>query len=137
MKSFRQWLPADAYEAVTSIGGSFVSEHIEDYYLTPYDLGYGSIVKFDHDFIGRAALEAMAAHRKRKKMTLLWNAEDTERAFGNLLRYGKGDAPKYIDLPCAVYSTYPYDCVTKHGRTVGVSTWAGYSFNERAMLSPG
>jgi syringate O-demethylase len=34
-----------------------------------------------------------------------------------------------------VYSTYPYDRVTKDGRTVGISTWAGYSFNERAMLS--
>ena len=32
--------PADAYEAVTSIGGSFVSDRIEDYYLTPADFGY-------------------------------------------------------------------------------------------------
>ncbi len=43
MRPFREWLPADAYEAVTSIGGSFVSKRIEDYYLTPSDLGYGSI----------------------------------------------------------------------------------------------
>jgi vanillate/3-O-methylgallate O-demethylase len=137
MKAFRQWLPADAYESVTSIGGSFVSENIEDYYLTPYDLGYGSIVKLDHDFIGRAALEKMAAQPRRKKMTLLWNADDAERAFGGLFRRRGGDAPKYIDFPCAVYSTYPYDRVTKNGRTVGLSTWAGYSFNERAMLSLG
>jgi syringate O-demethylase len=34
-----------------------------------------------------------------------------------------------------VYSTYPYDRVTKNGRTVGISTWAGYSANERKMLS--
>ena len=40
-----------------SIGGSFVSDNIEDYYLTPYELGYGPFVKFDHDFIGRDALE--------------------------------------------------------------------------------
>ena len=68
-------------------------------------------------------------------MTLVWNPDDFERAYGGMVRGGNGAAPKYIDLPCAVYSTYPYDRVTKSGRTVGLSTWAGYSFNERAMLS--
>jgi glycine cleavage system aminomethyltransferase T len=134
-RPYREWLPASAYEAVTSIGGSFVSDRVEDYYFTPADLGYESIVKFDHDFIGRSALEKMAGPPRRRKMTLVWNEEDSERAFGGLFRRGAGDAPKYIDFPCAVYSTYPYDRVMKNGRTVGISTWAGYSFNERAMLS--
>jgi glycine cleavage system aminomethyltransferase T len=132
---YRQWLPGDAYETVTSIGGSFVSDDVEDYYMTPADLGYDSIVRFDHDFIGRQALERMAGKPRRKKMTLVWNPDDFERAFGGLVKSRGGDAPKYIDFPCAVYSTYPYDRVTKNGRTVGISTWAGYSFNERAMLS--
>ena len=61
MKAYRQWLPATSYEATASLGGSFYSDNIEDYYLTPCDLGYGPFVKFDHDFIGRAALEKMAA----------------------------------------------------------------------------
>jgi vanillate/3-O-methylgallate O-demethylase len=30
MRPYRQWLPAEAFEAVTSIGGSFVSNRIED-----------------------------------------------------------------------------------------------------------
>jgi glycine cleavage system aminomethyltransferase T len=46
------------------LGGSFVSENIEDYYLTPYDLGYGHVVKFDHDFIGREALRVPAFFRR-------------------------------------------------------------------------
>jgi vanillate/3-O-methylgallate O-demethylase len=135
MRAYRQWLPADAYESVTSIGGSFVSDDIEDYYLTPYDLGYESMVKFDHDFIGRAALERIAEKPSRKKMTLVWNGDDCELAFGGMFKSKGGDAPKYIDFPCAVYSTYPYDKVTKQGKTVGFSTWSGYSFNERTMLS--
>jgi vanillate/3-O-methylgallate O-demethylase len=57
MRSYREWLPAHGYEGSGSIGGSFVSQNIEDYYVTPYELGYGPFVKFDHDFIGRAALE--------------------------------------------------------------------------------
>ena len=61
MKAYRQWLKPTSYEAMASLGGSFYSNDIRDYYLTPWDLGYGSLVKFDHDFVGRAALEKMAA----------------------------------------------------------------------------
>ena len=43
--------------ATGSLGGSYVSNNIEDYYVTPFEMGYGSFVKFDHDFVGREALE--------------------------------------------------------------------------------
>ncbi len=62
MKPYREWLTANHYEAKASIGGSFVSGNIEDYYLTPWELGYGLFVKFDHEFIGRAALEKSAVY---------------------------------------------------------------------------
>lgn len=131
MKPYRQWLPANGYEGTASLGGSFYSSNIADYYLTPHDLGYGMMIKFDHDFIGRDALEKMTP--RRKKVTLVWNGDDVTRAIGTMFR--KGDPAKYIDFPSAVYSTLPYDKVTKGGKTIGISTWAGYSFNERAMLS--
>ena len=41
-RGYREWLPADGYEATGTLAGSFVSENIEDYYLTPWELGYGS-----------------------------------------------------------------------------------------------
>src|SRR5213076_1680863 len=47
---YRRWLPANGYEATGSLGGSFYSDNIEDYYLTPWDLGYGTFVRYDHDF---------------------------------------------------------------------------------------
>ena len=52
LKAYREWLPVTSYEANASLGGSFVSKKIEDYYTTPYELGYGTFIKFDHDFIG-------------------------------------------------------------------------------------
>jgi vanillate/3-O-methylgallate O-demethylase len=134
MKPYRQWLTAKSYEAMASLGGSFYSNDITDYYLTPYDLGYGPFVKFDHDFVGRAALEKMAGNQKRKKVTLVWNGEDIKRVFGSLF-HGGGDIEKYIDLPLANYSTLPYDKVLKSGKTIGVSTYTGYTYNERAMIS--
>jgi vanillate/3-O-methylgallate O-demethylase len=134
MKAYRQWLSGKSYEAMASLGGSFYSADITDYYLTPYDLGYGPFVKFDHDFVGKEALEKMADKPKRKKVTLVWNGDDIARAFGSLFHAG-GDITKYIDLPLANYSTLPYDKVLKAGKTVGLSTYTGYTYNERAMVS--
>jgi vanillate/3-O-methylgallate O-demethylase len=135
LKAYRQWLTTKSYEATASLGGSFYSDKITDYYLTPYDLGYGPFVKFDHEFVGRAALEKMAANQRRKKVTLVWNGEDFARVFGSLIH--GGDIEKYIDLPLANYSTLPYDKVLKDGKIVGLSTYTGYTYNERAMLSLG
>jgi syringate O-demethylase len=40
-----------------------------------------------------------------------------------------------MEFPSAVYSMHPYDKVTVKGKTVGLSTWVGYSSNERRMLT--
>jgi len=133
MKAYRNWLPAAGYEGTGSLGGSFYSDDIADYYLTPYELGYAPHVKFDHDFIGREALEKMSADSSRKKVTLAWNGDDVARAMGTMFR--QEDRTKYIDLPLSNYSTWPNDKVLKDGKMVGVSTFSGYSSNESSMLS--
>ena len=133
MKAYRQWLPAEGYEGTGSLGGSFYADDIEAYYLTPHELGYWGFVRFDHDFIGREALERIAEEPKRKKVTLAWNGEDVAHAMGSL--FEKGDAAKYIDLPLSNYSTWPYDRVMAGDEVVGLSTFSGYSYNERSMLS--
>ena len=133
MKAYREWLPAKGYEGTGSLGGSYYSDDVEDYYLTPHDLGYWGFVKFDHDFIGRDALEAMGEEPKRRKVTLAWNGEDVAAAMRSL--FEKGDPVKYIDLPLSNYSTWPNDKVLHDGEMVGVSTFSGYSYNERSMLS--
>jgi vanillate/3-O-methylgallate O-demethylase len=119
---------------MASLGGSFYSDDIRDYYLTPYDLGYGPFVKFDHEFVGRAALEKMSANPPRQKVTLVWNGDDIARVFRSLFN-DDGNITKYIDLPLANYSTLPYDRVAVQGKTVGLSTYTGYIYNERALIS--
>src|SRR5690606_7645058 len=103
LKAYREWLPANSYEATGSLGGSFVSPRIEDYYLTPYELGYGSFVKFDHDFIGREALEKRAKQgNHRRKVTFEWNGEDLGRILASLC--DRDQLPfKFFDLPIANY----------------------------------
>src|SRR5205807_9844095 len=133
MRPYREWLPADGFEGTASLGGSFYSNDIQDYYLTPWDLGYGSFVKFDHEFIGREALMKLADKPHRKKVTLAWNSEDVVRVFASMLQ--KGDRAKYLDMPASHYATLPYDKVLNGGKTVGLSTYSGFSSNDRSWLS--
>jgi vanillate/3-O-methylgallate O-demethylase len=134
MQAYREWLPATAYEGSGALGGSFMSDNIEDYYLNPYELGYGPFIKFDHDFIGRAALEKMAGEPQRRKVTLAWNGDDVAKVFRSMFEPG-GENYKYIDLPLSNYASSSYDQVLSGGKMVGVSMFSGYSYNERSMLS--
>ena len=135
LKPYRQWLGADSYEATGGIGGSFVSSDIEDYYLNPYELGYGPFVKFDHDFHGREALEALDKDSQRRKVTLAWNPEDMTKIFASLFD-PDGEHYKYFDVPLANYASSNYDRVVDSGGTiVGLSMFTGYSYNEKSALS--
>ncbi|MFL6548936.1 MAG: aminomethyl transferase family protein [Povalibacter sp.] len=138
MKAYREWLPANGYEGTGSIGGSFVSEKIEDYYLSPYELGYGPFVKFDHEFVGREALEKIVQEKRpqRKKVTFEWNGEDLGKVFASLCDR-ETEPYKFFDLPIANYASSSYDAVRMNGKLVGLSMFTGYSHNERCGLSLG
>jgi vanillate/3-O-methylgallate O-demethylase len=135
LRPYREWLGADSYEATNAVAGSFVGDKIEDYYLTPWELGYGSFVKFDHDFIGREALEKIDPASQRKKVTLAWNPEDMTKIYASLFDT-EGTPYKYFDLPLANYGSSNYDAVIDaDGTNVGLSMFTGYSANERRALS--
>jgi glycine cleavage system aminomethyltransferase T len=134
LRPYRQWLTDRSYEATASLGGSLAATDIREYYLTPYDLGYGHMVKFDHEFIGRQALEQSASAPRRRKVTLVWDENDVARVLRGVFA-APGSAPKFIDLPLANYSTLPFDQVLVGDARVGVSTYTGFSANEQAMLS--
>jgi vanillate/3-O-methylgallate O-demethylase len=136
MKAYRQWLPATSYEAVAAVGGSYVSSNIADYYVTPHEMGYGSFIKFDHDFIGREALEKMQGRSHRRKVTFEWNAEDVTTVMASVLDHQQ-EPYKYIDMPVSNYASSSYDSIISGGRMVGLSMFSGYSYNERAQLSLG
>ncbi|MEY2941998.1 MAG: hypothetical protein RLY97_12 [Pseudomonadota bacterium] len=134
MQPYREWLTTKHYEANCSIGGSYVPVSVEGYYLTPWDLGYGPFIKFDHDFIGRAALERLATGPHRKKVTLaLDNASVTDALFSQFEKDGL--RAKFIEFPSAVYAMHPFDRVESQGQLIGLSTWIGYTVNEGKILT--
>src|SRR5882757_446870 len=126
MRGFREWLRADSWESQFQLGGSFRSRNLEDYYVTPWDLGYDRILKFDHDFIGRDALERRQHLPHRSKVTLVWNREDVLKVFGSMLQ--PEAQYKYIDLPIADYGFPHLDEVkSENGKLIGLSALCGYS----------
>ncbi len=134
-RAYREWLPASSYEATQALAGSFVSDDIEDYYTNPYDLGYGHVLKFDHDFIGREALEALEPEEQRKKVTLAWNAQEVGEIAASLFDV-EGPGYQVFDLPNANYGSSNFDSVLDaEGTVVGLSMFTGYSANERRALS--
>ncbi len=124
MRAYREWLPATSFEANASIGGSFVSKQIEDYYFSPWDLDYGRIINFDHDFIGRAALERVKDEPHRQKVSLEWHPDDVLAVQSSILH--GNDNGKFMEMPNAHYAAHPYDMVVKGNELVGISTYPTY-----------
>jgi len=135
LRGYREWLGAGSYEATNSLAGSFVSDDVEDYYLNPWELGYGAFVKFDHDFIGRDALEQIDAESQRRKVTLAWDGEDVAKIHASF--YDLETEPyMFFDVPIANYGSSNFDSVVdRDGNVVGVSMFSGYSVNEKRALS--
>src|SRR6185436_2664587 len=130
LKAYRQWLPTSSYEANAGLGGSFVSKNVEDYYTSPWDLGYNTFTKYDHDFIGKEALQAMEGKNHRKKVTFAWNNEDVTDVLHSMFAPA-GENYKFFDLPLANYASSSFDAVMNKGKVVVASMFSGYSFNER------
>lgn len=135
MAGYRAWLNAESMEATVSIGGSFESEDITDYYITPIDRDQGNLIDFEKDFVGKAALEELIENKQRAKVTLVWDDEDVIDCFASL--FGEGETYKFIDLPdtASTWSHTHYDRIVKDGDVVGLSKYPGYLYYKREMLS--
>ena len=66
-------------------------------------------------------------------MTLALDNEDIVRVMSSMLQ--TGDKAKFLEFPSAVYCMHPYDAVLKDGKTIGLSTWIGYTINAGRFLA--
>jgi len=66
-------------------------------------------------------------------VTLAWNGDDVAKIQKSILE--KGEHYKYIEMPLSNYANSNYDQLTAGGKTVGLSLFSGYSYNERSFLS--
>ncbi len=109
LADYREWLSLFSYEGQKPLHGSFYSDNIEDYYVSPFELGYGKSIAFNHDYLGREALERTKDSYPRRKRTLVFDAADSARVFGN---------PDYLNT----YGRYRLEA---NGKPVGMSFQTG------------
>ncbi len=103
-------------------------------YRRPVELGWSKMIRFDHDFVGRRALEAEVANPRRQMVTLVWNTEDILDVHASQYQPGEHYLP--MDTPNDAPGTGLWaDQVLKDGRLVGVSSGRAYSYNYRQTIS--
>jgi len=130
-REFEAAMPAAA--STFNIAGSFEANDITAWYRSPVELGWGKNIKFDHHFIGRAALEAEVANPRRVMRTLVWNADDLLDVYASLFRQER--PYDFMELPRDQRGFMYADKVLKDGKPAGISTSRGYSYYFRQMLS--
>jgi len=133
MRPYRDWMTPMNLEVMGSLGGSLVSDNILDYYADPIEVGYGPLVDFDHDFIGRHALAEKIKSQKRKKVTLVWNEGDVTDVIRSSL-FAVDSNGKFMNMPLSVYSTFQCDEVTKNGGRAGIYAAHLYFWNRHLDL---
>ncbi|KMS58231.1 aminomethyltransferase family protein [Sphingobium cupriresistens] len=131
LEEFKAGLPA--FASTFNIAGSFESDNVADWYRSPVELGWGKNIKFDHDFLGRDALEAEVAQPRRIIRTLVWNADDVVDIYASLFR--SGEPYHFMEMPRDQRGFMYADSVRIGDESVGVSTSRGYSYYFREMLS--
>ncbi len=104
-------------------------------YRNPVELGWAGMIKFDHDFVGRKALEKEVANPHRKMVTLLWNTEDIFDVYAS--QFKPGEPYRNMDTPNhhPIEEGLCADQVLKDGKPVGVSSGRAYSYYFREMIS--
>lgn len=121
LEDYRKFVSLFSYEGQKPIHGSFYSDNIEDYYVSPYDLGYGRSIAFNHDFIGREALEKAKTDHKRTRVTFVYNADDVRKVMGD---------PGYL-------LRYPRDRVEVNGELIGLAMYTANFPAHGTILSLG
>ena len=98
LRDYREHLPAHSSEGKIPINGSYFSENIEDYYVNPFELGYGRFLTFDRDFHGRDGLMRMKENVHTAKVTVVLDRADVDKVFGPDLGYLSTSARHRIEV---------------------------------------
>lgn len=135
MAGFRDWLPAKSFEGALSLGGSFISSDMEDYYFDPWDVGYHRFIHWDHDFHGRDSLMTLREQPHRKKVWLHWELADVLAIFASQM--GDGLPAKWLEVPAGQYANSTFDTVLNGGTMVGLSINPTYTVDAGGWFSLG
>ncbi|MCR4435875.1 MAG: aminomethyl transferase family protein [Clostridiales bacterium] len=111
----------------------------EAFYVSPYDVGWGYLVNFDHDFMGKEALMKIKQNPQKKVVTLEWNTEDVGDVFMSQFR-GRDVEPydsieQHSVLSDATNVSIRGDFVLADGKKIGIASGRTFAYYERRMIS--
>lgn len=136
MRDYVDWLVSEYGELAAHgfhISGSFESDDVRDWYRSPYEQGWGAFVNFNHDFIGKEALQKEAENIRRTWVSLEWNTDDVVDVYASMFR--QGEHFDYMEMPKTFEETIDTDQILVGDKLVGVATSRGYSYYFRKMIS--
>ncbi|MHC8378477.1 glycine cleavage T C-terminal barrel domain-containing protein [Pseudomonas sp. MDT1-16] len=113
--------------------GSWDGDDLTGLYRSPVEMGWGKNIVFDHDFIGRQALEIELETPRRKVVTLEFNSDDVKAVHASL--FSDGEVYRQFEYPDIPHQMAWTDLILKDGKTVGHATHPGYSLYFRKVLA--
>lgn len=108
-------------------------------FRSPIELGWSHMINFDHDFVGKAALEKELAHPKRAMVSLEWNHDDVLKTYHSQFNRDEACTPmKWSEDYDPYYGSSNYHIdkvVDKNGNLIGLSSGRLFSPFYREMVS--
>jgi len=139
---FSEWLhrfPGMGWINFNSIFLGSMGSDPKKRYRNPVELGWGGVIRFDHDFVGREALQNLVRNPSRVIVTLEWNADDVADVFrsqfdGSERPYQSIEAPNTFNFING-RTVYVADRVLVDGKPVGISSGRCRSVFYHKMIS--
>jgi len=130
----------DGYDSLFNALPGSAGEDLSKRFANPFELELGHMIKFDHEFVGREALEKVAKNQKRKLVTLEWNEEDILEIYA--AQFKQGSNVQYMDFPSndiwqRFMATTFCDDIVVDDAIVGMSSGRMFSQYYRKMISLG
>ncbi|WKY45233.1 aminomethyl transferase family protein [Eubacteriaceae bacterium ES2] len=142
LKEYLSSRPMEGFFNLNRVLVGSVGDDLESRFVTPYDLGWEYLIKFDHDFPGKKALEEIAKNQSRTLVTLEWNPDDLGQIFASQFRGQEVEPFETMDdRPMDMYynsgfsMVYHADKVVADGKEIGISSGRLNSYYYRQMIS--
>ena len=122
-----------------------VGDDLETRFMTPYDVGWDFLIKFNHDFTGKEALLKLSKEQHRKPVTLEWNPEDVAKVFATRLRPGEEPCEDisvqsdafWNEQPTEQGFSYRAEKVFAGENMIGITSGRIISYTYNSMISIG
>lgn len=122
-----------------------VGDDLQVRFVNPFETGWGKLVRFDHDFVGKTALEKISKdeNQARQVVTLEWNADDIAEVYKTQFQGNQAPAADPIDArPADTYYQLPHgrfvyhaDKVLDGDKTIGISVMRDFLPYYQRMIS--